>query len=198
MDIEAFWQLIADSLEHAPGRVPRQDYLRDRLARLAPPEIVAFQALLDQISDQAYTWDLWGAAMRILGGLCSDDGFEDFRLWLVGHGRAVFEQAVAEPDTLAKVPAIARLAGRPRRDWDSKGEWPEWESLDTVAAGAYNQVTGCDDDCDEEFYDAVESVLSKVDFRRDPAGERWDSRDETAAALRIPALSALFPLNGAR
>jgi hypothetical protein len=68
-------------------------------------------------------------------------------------------------------------------------------SLDTVAADAYNQVTGSDDECGEEFYDALESLLSDVAFRRDPGGTRWDSRDESAAALRIPALSALFLLN---
>lgn len=198
MDTEAFWQLIADSLEYAPSRVARQDYLRDRLAKLAPSEIVDFQALLDQISDRAYSWDLWGAAMRILGGLCTDDGFEDFRLWLVGHGRAVFERAVVTPDTLAAVPAVARLAGRPRHDWDTDGEWPGWESLDSVAADAYLQVTGNDDECGEEFYDAVESRLYDVALRRHPDGTRWDARDESAAVRKIPVLSAMFPLNASR
>ena len=64
MDIDAFWQLIAGSLEHAPGRAAREHYLEGRLAALAPDGIVAFQAFLDQACDRALTWDLWGAAMR--------------------------------------------------------------------------------------------------------------------------------------
>jgi hypothetical protein len=48
MDIDAFWQLITDSLEHAPGRAAREHYLEGRLAALTPDGIVAFQAFLDQ------------------------------------------------------------------------------------------------------------------------------------------------------
>lgn len=92
MDIGAFWQLIADSLEHAPGRAAREHYLEGRLAALAPDGIVAFQAFLDQACDRAFTWELVGAATRIFGGWCSDDSFEYFRLWLIGRGRVTFER----------------------------------------------------------------------------------------------------------
>ena len=195
MDIDAFWQLIADSLEHAPGRAARGHYLQGRLAALAPDSIVAFQAFLDQACDRALTWDLWGAAMRIFGGWCSDDGFEYFRLWLIGRGRVTFERAVTMPDSLATVPAIRRLAGRHRREWDNDEEWPEWETLDYIAARAYHLVTSTDDECGEDFYDAVESRLGGTTFRRHPEGERWDAADEPTAALKIPALAASFPLN---
>ena len=57
MDVDAFWQLIADSLEHAPGRAGREHYLEGRLAALAPDGIVAFQAFLDQACDRAFTGD---------------------------------------------------------------------------------------------------------------------------------------------
>jgi hypothetical protein len=106
MDIDAFWQLIADSLEHAPGRAAREHYLEGRLAALAPDGIVAFQAFLDQACDRAFTWELVGAATRIFGGWCSDDSFEHFRLWLIGRGRVTFERAITMPGSLATVPAI--------------------------------------------------------------------------------------------
>ena len=99
MDIDAFWQLIADSLEHAPGRAAREHYLEGRLAALAPDGIVAFQAFLDQACDRAFTWELVGAATRIFGGWCSDDSFEYFRLWLIGRGRMTFERAITMPDS---------------------------------------------------------------------------------------------------
>jgi hypothetical protein len=200
MDIDAFWQLIAGSLEHAPGQAAREHYLEGRLAALAPDSIVAFQAFLDQARDRAFTWDLWGAAMRIFGGWCSDDSFEYFRLWLIGRGRVTFERAITMPDSLATVPAIQRLAGRPRREWDDDEEWPEWETLNYIAARAYRLATGTDtgtgtDDCDEDFYDAVQSQLGGTVFRRHPDGERWDAADELAAAMKIPGLAASFPLN---
>ena len=101
MDVDAFWQLIAGSLEHAPGRAGREHYLEGRLAALAPDGIVAFQAFLDQACDRAFTLGLRGAAMRIFGGWCSDDSFEYFRLWLIGRGRMTFERAITMPDSLA-------------------------------------------------------------------------------------------------
>jgi hypothetical protein len=196
MDIDAFWQLIAGSLEHAPGQAPRERYLEGRLAVLAPDGIVAFQAFLDQACDRAFTWELVGAATRIFGGWCSDDGFKYFRLWLIGRGRMTFERAITMPDSLAAVPAIQRLAGRPRREWDDDEEWPEWETLNYIAARAYRLAAGTGpDDCDEDFYDAVRSQLGGTVFRRRPDGERWDAADEPAAAMKIPRLAASFPLN---
>ena len=41
-----------------------------------------FEAAFRRYLNEAYTWDLWGAADVIHGG-CSDDGFEYFRRWLV-------------------------------------------------------------------------------------------------------------------
>ena len=154
---------------------------------------MAFQAFLDQACDRAFTWELAGAVTRIFGGWCSDDGFEYFRLWLIGRGRVTFERAITMPDSLATVPAIQRLAGRRRREWDDDEEWPEWETLDYIAARAYRLVTGTGDECGEDFYDAVRSQLGGTAFRRHPDGERWDAADEPAAAMKIPALAASFP-----
>lgn len=142
----------------------------------------------------ATAWDLCGAAARIFGGWCCDDGFRYFRRWLVGQGRATFESAVALPDSLAGVPAITRLAGRHRRDWDDEEEWPEWESLDYVAKDAYESVTGIADECGEGFYDAVETRFGSTTFKRDPDGERWSANDEAIVALKIPLPAALFPV----
>lgn len=83
--------------------------------------------------------------MRIFGGWCSDDGFEYFRLWLIGRGRDAFEQTVAQPDALGELPEIQCLVGRHRRTWDDDKEWPEWESLDYLASQAYGRAVGDDD-----------------------------------------------------
>ena len=194
MDAEGFWQLIATSVENASSRSAREHILKDRLTTLPPADIVAFQAFLDQARNHAFTWDLWGAAVRIFGGWCSDDGFDYFRLWLIGQGRATFECAAASPDSLAGVSSISRLAGRPRREWDDDEEWPEWESLDYVAKDAYESATGDASEYGKAFYDAVKIQLSSTTFKRNPEGERWDAKDEAIAALKIPLLAACFPL----
>lgn len=134
-----------------PGRAAREHYLEGRLAALTPDGIVAFQAFLDQACDRAFTWELVGAATRIFGGWCSDDSFEYFRFWLIGRGRVTFERAITMPGSLAAVPAIQRLAGRPRHEWDDDEEWPERETLDYIAANAYRLVTGTGDECGEDF-----------------------------------------------
>ena len=195
MDTDAFWQLIADSLEHASGRSARERFIKDQLAACAAADVVAFQAILNRTCNHAFTWDLWGAAVRIFGGWCSDDGFDYFRLWLVGQGRATFECAVTSPDSLAGVPAISRLAGRPRREWDDDEEWPEWESLACLAKEAYELAGGNACACGEDFYDAVKIQLDGTEFKRNPDGERWAAKDEVTAALKIPLLVARFPLS---
>jgi hypothetical protein len=68
---------------------------------------------------------------------CSGDGFFYFQPWLVGLGHETFERVAGNPDSLAGVPQIHRLADRRRSDW-SDDEWPEWERLNYVALNAYS------------------------------------------------------------
>ena len=56
---------------------------------------------------RAYRWDSWAAAYSIGSG-CSDDGFTDFRYFLISMGREVFERALADPESLL---SVARAPG---------------------------------------------------------------------------------------
>ena len=103
MDLTAFWNLIERTRRKSGGEQDRQmDALREELDVLAPAEIVDFQTHFDTLRADAYRWDLWGAAFTIRGG-CSDDGFNDFRSWLIAQGRAVYEAAMADPQSLDEV-----------------------------------------------------------------------------------------------
>jgi hypothetical protein len=98
MDRAQFWTLVeqtkdGDCQQHA-------ERLTARLRQLGPTGILAFQAIWDQLMDESYRWDLWGAAYLANGG-CSDDGFDYFRGWLIGQGRKVYETVLADPDSLA-------------------------------------------------------------------------------------------------
>lgn len=73
--------------------------LTELLSELPPDEVVAFDRIFTERMHEAYSWDLWGAAYGIEGG-CSDDGFADFRSWLISMGREVYEAALGDPESL--------------------------------------------------------------------------------------------------
>ncbi|MFD8911075.1 DUF4240 domain-containing protein [Streptomyces sp. NPDC059575] len=193
MDIDSFWELIEECRRQGRDRDGRAAWLRDELSRRPLAEVVRFQVRLGEVTHEAFTWDLWAAADRILGGWCSDDGFCYFGLWMVGLGREAFTRAVADPDTLAATPEVQGLAGRPREAWND--DWPGWEPLDYAAMEAYATLTGVDDECGEAFYEAVGAEQGDGSGNSGPLGERWDVRCEGEAARRLPRLSAMFPLS---
>lgn len=108
MDLGRFWQLVEDSRSRT-GLKEEGSYLetqRRRLAallsRLPVAEIISFRDHLQDRMIEAYDSSLWVAADLIEEG-CSDDGFMDFRGWLISMGRDVYEQALKDPDSLASV-----------------------------------------------------------------------------------------------
>ncbi|GAA3808158.1 DUF4240 domain-containing protein [Streptomyces phyllanthi] len=198
MDDETFWHLIEGCRQQTQDPDERLAWLGERLARGPESEIVGFRICLHRVLAPTFTWDLWAAADRIMGW-SSDDVFFGFRLWLVGMGRDTFERVARDPDGLADVPEVRRLAGRSPWDWEDE-ECPDWEELDYVAEQAFTEVTG---GSEEDFYAAFEEREDeeREDEEREgedceplePAGERWDGDDDEQAARRLPRLGALFP-----
>ena len=77
--------------------------LTRQLQRLSLAEIIAFECILCELVGEAYRRDLWSVVYTINGG-CSDDGFLDFRSWLVMQGRDVLETAFGgNPESLAEI-----------------------------------------------------------------------------------------------
>jgi len=106
MEVSDFWKIIA-AARSAGGDDPdgRVEALREQLAGLPPRELQSFQNHYDTLISRAYRWDLWGAAYIINGG-CSDDGFRYFRDWLISEGEETYEAALADPESLARLPRI--------------------------------------------------------------------------------------------
>ncbi|MFI8433588.1 DUF4240 domain-containing protein [Streptomyces sp. NPDC079020] len=186
---EDFWALIEDSRRRAACRDEREELLRDRLVKRPPREIVRFQIQLHRVRQRVDTWEMWAAAEQIFGGSCSDDSFWYFQFWLVGLGREDFRTVVADPDALADIAGLRRLAGRPLSAWPDD-EWPEWEGLDYVAAGAYEELTGEENGLEE----ALEAEGVEHPCNPEPDGEAWGVRHTEEAARRLPRLSTMFPL----
>jgi hypothetical protein len=101
MSLERFWSLI----ERGPGASGKDchkkaDALQASLRRLTGDEILGFQIRFQERMVESYRSDLWGVAYLVNGG-ASDDGFEYFRAWLIGQGRAYFEAALKDPERAA-------------------------------------------------------------------------------------------------
>ena len=124
-----------------------------------------------RISDQGYGWPLWGAAYLLNGG-CGDDGFDDFRGWLVTRGRAVFEAALADPDSLADVVTTDELS--------------EVACEDVLGAAweAHQQLTGRN------------LPAGSARAPRPELGEGWDFDDDAEMRRRYPRISALVDRAG--
>jgi hypothetical protein len=126
--------------------------LREILTNLLPEEIIDYQKHFYECMDQAYNWDLWGAAFIIQGG-CSDDDFMDFRSWLISMGKDVFEA------TLKNVESLVDVVDRP------EVEDCFFEEFLYVPSMVYEEKTG------EEIPHITRDISSE------PRGKPWEEED---------------------
>lgn len=155
MEADEFWRIIEASRAASDGSFDgRAQALAEELVKRPAEDIMSFYGAFRDAMDRAYTWDLWGAAY-VLGGGCSDDGFTDFRSWLISRGRTAYEAALADPDSLEGV------------KFGPNGEEDcFFEEFRYVALSAYQSKTG------EEMPE-----LDR-EFPTEPSGEPWQEDDE--------------------
>ena len=172
MDHDQFWTLVeATRLGGGDDCEQHTERLTAALRTLPPSEIRAFDTIRWQLLAESYRWDLWGVSSLLIG-TDSEDGFEYFRGWLIGQGRAVFQAAVRDPDSLAEHPRVQAVAQyRPLSPF--RGEFM-CESLLYVAYVAYDAVTGAQ-------LELTDLELAQVPLVHDPAGEPYP---EDAAGWR--------------
>ncbi|MCT9934952.1 DUF4240 domain-containing protein [Planotetraspora sp. A-T 1434] len=183
MEINEFWDLIEQSRAATKDSEDRASWLAARLVEGPVADVVDFDVHRQRLSNRAFRWPLWGAAY-LIGGGCSDDGFDYFRAWVIGLGPDVFERVIADPDSLADLVEVRELAA------ESADDYPEWEDLLNVPHRAYELLTGQVDG----LWDAVEARqdLDDADFSPNPVGDEWDFDDAEETARRLPRLSWLF------
>ncbi len=158
VDTDQFWAIIDQSREAAGGDAEGQLlHLEALLSGCQAADIVAFDRTFSELHNLAYTWPLWGAAY-LIGGGCSDDGFMDFRGWLISRGQHVFERALADPDSLAD-----GLAGGKETQLET-----QVEGFQYVAKKAWSTTTG---NAYSEF------PRHKIDYRSEPTGDEWQEDD---------------------
>ncbi|MGP3953634.1 DUF4240 domain-containing protein [Streptomyces sp. 7N604] len=170
MDETEFWEIIDSTREAAEGDPEEQaDLVVDRLVQLDPDAVLDFARHFEARFNRAYHWDVWGAAWVLLGG-ASDDAFDNFRCWLIGQGREVYEGAVHDPDALADL----------LDDFDEEVDG-DAEELGYAADEAYEQLTGLET-----------PDLGLPRPPREPEGAALDFEDDRALAERFPKLWDAF------
>lgn len=140
---DPFWSLIETHVRVREDGGIDASALGETLGTLSEPEVVAYERRLQALHQESRTWALWGAAHIIHGG-CPDDTFDYFRSWLIGRGRAVFEAALRDPDSLATVATEEALD----------------DELYSSGQIAYEAVTGRELEWDGAPYPALDESFS--------------------------------------
>ena len=156
MQTVQFWQLIDQSRQQATAQnQTHAQALSEILNPLSVAEIIAFEHLFTRYFHEAYDWKLWAAAYLIHGG-CSDDGFMDFRAWLIAQGETTYQNVLAHPDVLAEM-------------IEDEDDLYVLESQDiwSVAVNVYQDKTGSDNMPNDD-----EAV-----FPTKPKGQTWEEED---------------------
>jgi hypothetical protein len=162
-----FWKLIDDSRHEAGGDAKAHAAtFKSALDDLEPNELISFGHWFDDYYARADSWDLWGAAY-VIGGGCSDDGFMDFKGWLVSRGEKVYEAALANPESLAKAVALGERCRR--------------EGFHCAAQSMWARKTG-------KTADAF-PVSPLGSGAKEMAGQPWEEGD---LARRFPKLTRKF------
>lgn len=125
MNKEQFWEII-DSVNQTSAGQARETCLaqvQNKLVEGTLKDIMDWYLIFQEYHEAAYRYELW-AASAALGAHYTDDGFIDFRSWLISRGKRVYMDAMQDPDSLAAVPR--------------KGEDLNFESFGYLAHGAYD------------------------------------------------------------
>ena len=147
--------------------------LRDRLVAMGPEQAKAFHDILHAYEDLANRYGLWDAA-NIMKEWCSDDGFIDFRAWLISQGKEVYLAALRDPDSLADIEVYGDCC---------------FESLSYVGDYAYEQLTGQSayENSDPDSYEKWKAVLIEDIVYRDDISFPQATRALPAAYPRLCA-----------
>lgn len=113
MGADRFWSIVQGAQEAAgPDPLHRAGHLTRALRDIDAGEIAAFNSRYGERKADAHFEDLRSAAHLMLGG-CNETDFSHFRDWLISEGKATYEAAVKEPDSLADLGKVEVLRLEP-------------------------------------------------------------------------------------
>ena len=165
MNSAEFWQFVGVERSAAKDDDHFDALIENKLRVFSNDELIAFQDTYGDIAHTAFTWRVWGAAYLMNSG-CSDDGFSDFRAWLISQGQDFFERTLNEPDSLVGFDETQLL------------ERGTYSNLGFIAETLYAQRTG------ECYMPApLDEAGKKIDM-----GQGWDFDNRSEMEKRYPRL----------
>lgn len=153
MNKNSFWTLIHEAKTACGQDMDAMtDYLQEQLVSMGPAAAKGFHDILHAYEDLADKYGLWDAASVIKEYGCSDDGFIDFRAWLIAQGKDVYLNALKDPDTLADVQPYGDCC---------------FECMSYVGEYAYEKLTGRSayEEMDDTFYTLREELEKDIIYK---------------------------------
>lgn len=130
MKTSTFWQLVEQARSIASDDRSFLKKLRLLLSELIADDIVAFDRMRCILSLRLNTNAICAIAYILEQGSLTDDGFMDFRDWIIGRGRKFYDDFRDDPEATAMTIDVGSYLSLP--------------DLFPVILLAYEQVTGSD------------------------------------------------------
>lgn len=105
MNTNQFWEIIDTARNTAGAWQDMRAPMQASLDALSADEIAQWQGIYYKYHHLADQTKVLASARCILNGI-SDDGFTDFRAWLIAQGKETYLNTLANPDSLANNPPI--------------------------------------------------------------------------------------------
>ena len=132
MSVDVFWKMIGDAREkYGDDTEEMENHLTRELSHMSPHDIRLYKDINDEYILHADTGEIYKAGSELNGGL-SDDGFIDFRGWLISQGKDVYTNTLNDPNFLAKMKL------------KPINYYYEWETFNYIASDAYKMNNGGD------------------------------------------------------
>lgn len=163
MDDAEFWALIDVAREHDPSPEGMARFLTHRLESLDARTIQRFDDRFSRNMMGLYRWELWGVSALVFGHHGDQESFMKFRSWIVSLGHGAYEEAITDPDSLAR-----HLVAK-----------PDGEALCYVARTAYEKREG------------QELPTPTLDLFAEPRGEPIPASDLTTRFPKVAAALGL-------
>lgn len=173
MNEEQYWSLVDNSLKMTQDQHQQGQFLVSEIKKLSPHEMIGYAIRTIHLLNETYTNEMWCAGYIMNKRGCSDDGFEDFRCWLISRGKETYYKAKADPEYLVK----EFVEGR---------EEYQFELFQNAAHEAFEETTG------EILWDYIANVKPGEELSFTPIEFNWNPRNPESMKKIFPELYDKF------
>jgi len=154
MDKQKFWQIIEETKAECKGNIEGMaDALEEKLKTYSLEEVQKFCGIFDTYHKAADQEGVISVGNHMNHDMLTDDGFIDFRNWLIAQGKEVYMEALKNPEILADE-SIESVSG-----------WYEYETFGYVGMHVVEHMTG---DFKKSFVslepEEKQDILSEIEY----------------------------------